>query len=231
MIFVDTILAEINLPELVAIQPICQDGALCFRYLLQGAIIGAAIAIPVGPIAILCMQYALSKGFRTAFAAGVGAALADMCFGLIAGLGLSVITDWIISNKCWIQMFGGFFLCYIGAELCFTKSHKAALIDEKASRLNALTSTFMLTLANPLTILAFMALFGTFGSVEATSNVKNTSLTVLGVFLGSLTWWTILTYAASKMRYFLTQKSLLRFREFGGAILLACGVYALLSCI
>ncbi|MFA6915987.1 MAG: LysE family transporter [Parachlamydiales bacterium] len=225
------ILAEINLTELVAIHPVCEDGVTCLRFFWKGAVIGAAIAIPVGPIAILCMQYALSKGFRTAFAAGLGAALADMCFGLVAGLGLSVITDWILYNKCWIQMLGGFFLCYIGAELCFTKSHKAALIDQKDSRISALGSTFMLTLANPLTILAFMALFGTFGLVEATNNIKNTTLTVVGVFLGSLTWWTILTYAASKMRGFLTDKSLLRFREIGGALLLACGVYALLACI
>lgn len=224
-------LTETNILNTLALTQVCEGDTTCLRYLWRGALIGAAIAIPVGPIAILCMQYAFSRGFRIAFAAGIGAALADMCFGLIAGLGLSVITDWIISNRCWIQMIGGFFLCYIGAELCFKRSHRAILIDEAASRMSALGSTFMLTLANPLTILAFMALFGTFGIADSSNNIQNASLTIGGVFIGSLAWWTILTYLASRMRGFLTEKSLLQFRKIGGALLLACGIYALIACI
>lgn len=189
-----------------------------------------AIAIPVGPIAVLCMQYALSRGFMIAFFAGVGAALADTCFGLLAGLGLTVITDWIFLNKCWIQLVGGIFLCYIGAELFFTKNHETILIDKKATPLNALTSTFMLTLANPLTILAFMALFGYFGLVNVSLSPKNASMAIFGVFIGSLTWWTLLTYIAAKLRPHFTDKGMIRFREFGGALLLLGGIAALLGC-
>lgn len=211
---------------------LCCDGDISTAsYLLYGALIGMAIAVPVGPIAVLCMQYALSRGFRIAFFAGLGAALADTCFGIVAGLGLSMITDWIIVNKCWIQMIGGVFLCYIGAELCFTKSHKAILIDKKATSTTAMTSTFMLTLANPLTILAFLALFGYFGLIDIANNTLPAALTIIGILLGSLTWWTALAYLASRLKPHFSDKALIRFREIGGALLLMCGIFAFVSCL
>ncbi len=210
--------------------PPCEGDPTCFSFLLHGAAIGLAIAVPVGPIAVLCMQYALSRGFLIAFAAGLGAALADTFFGMLAGFGLTMVTDWIFLNKCWIQLLGGAFLCYLGAELCFTKNHKTILIDDNTGPMTALSSTFMLTLANPLTILAFMALFGYFGLVNITDNTANASMTIAGVFLGSLGWWTLLTYLAARLRTSFTDKALLRFREAGGILLLLGGGAALLSC-
>jgi threonine/homoserine/homoserine lactone efflux protein len=44
---------------------------------LKGLLIGVAIAAPVGPIGILCIQRTIHNGFRIGLASGLGAALAD----------------------------------------------------------------------------------------------------------------------------------------------------------
>jgi threonine/homoserine/homoserine lactone efflux protein len=46
--------------------------------LLKGLIIGFAIAAPVGPIGILCIQRSLREGFKVGVLTGMGAATADV---------------------------------------------------------------------------------------------------------------------------------------------------------
>src|SRR5690349_3328709 len=52
--------------------------------LLNGAAIGFAVAVPIGPISVLCAQRALQEGFGIALASGAGAATAHAIFFLVA---------------------------------------------------------------------------------------------------------------------------------------------------
>lgn len=54
--------------------------------LLQGALIGFSIAMPVGPIGLLCIRNSLSWGARYGFTTGMGAAAADTLYGALASL-------------------------------------------------------------------------------------------------------------------------------------------------
>src|SRR5687768_12606285 len=51
---------------------------------LIGAAAGYAIAIPVGPIAVLIVRTGLRRGFRVAAVAGAGAATVDLIYAIIA---------------------------------------------------------------------------------------------------------------------------------------------------
>jgi putative LysE/RhtB family amino acid efflux pump len=53
----------------------------------------------------------------------------------------------------------------------------------------AFFSAFLLTLANPMTILAFAAMLGSFG---VGGSGAAAFMLVAGVFLGSMAWWTVL---------------------------------------
>lgn len=66
---------------------------------LKGLMIGLAIAAPVGPIGILCIQRSLHDGFKIGFMTGIGAALADGTYGLIAGFGLTAISTLLITQN------------------------------------------------------------------------------------------------------------------------------------
>src|SRR5580765_8151140 len=84
---------------------------------LKGLIIGFAIAAPVGPIGILCTQRSLHDGFKIGLMTGLGAALADGTYGLIAGFGLTALSSLLIAQQFWIRVIGGLFLLYLGIKL------------------------------------------------------------------------------------------------------------------
>ena len=61
-------------------------------WLMRGLAIGLAVAIPVGPIALLCMRRTLERGFLIGFGTGLGAAVADLLYSSIAAFGISART-------------------------------------------------------------------------------------------------------------------------------------------
>ena len=68
---------------------------------LKGLIIGFAIAAPVGPIGLLCIHRALINGFKMGLMTGLGAALADGIYGLIAAFGLTTISSLLVAHQLW----------------------------------------------------------------------------------------------------------------------------------
>ena len=81
---------------------------------LKALIIGFSIAMPVGPIGMLCIKNTLSHGFRIGVATGFGAALADSCYGFMAGGGLAFLSHFLLSNSSIIKIIGSAILLYLG---------------------------------------------------------------------------------------------------------------------
>ena len=86
---------------------------------LKGLLIGFAIAVPIGPNAIFCLQQSLIRGFKMGLAIGFGTALADATFGGVAGFGLTSVSSFLTSYSDWIQCLGGLFLIYLGVKIIF----------------------------------------------------------------------------------------------------------------
>ena len=68
--------------------------------------IGLLISAPMGPIGVLCIQRTLSKGRLAGFYTGIGAAISDLIYCLLTGLGLSFITDFVETNRNILQVIG-----------------------------------------------------------------------------------------------------------------------------
>lgn len=164
---------------------------------LQGLIIGLSIAIPVGPIGMLCLRRALQDGRLAGLVSGLGAATADAIYGIIAALGITVITDFLLAHRTALQLGGGLFLIYLGISISRAKPATAADRPPPKSLLSAFFSTLLLTLANPTTILSFLGIFAGLGVVSSRTSNTAAYLMVLGVFLGSAIWWIVLSFAAS----------------------------------
>lgn len=58
---------------------------------------------------------------------------------------------------------------------------------------HACITTFFLTLANPATILSFVAVFAGLGLGSIKTNYSEAIMLVLGITLGSACWWLILS--------------------------------------
>ncbi len=132
-------------------------------FLFKGLVIGFSIAAPVGPISVLCIRRTLAKGRLSGIVSGLGAATADAVYGCVAVLGLTFISNGLINQQVWLRLIGGLFLCYLGIKTFFAKPAKRTALAGGNSLAGAYTSTFFLTLTNPMTILFFAAVIAGFG--------------------------------------------------------------------
>ena len=157
--------------------------------LLSGIAVGFAVAMPVGPIGILCIKRSLKDGFKFGFATGLGAATADASYGMLVALGLGL--SGVLAYATALKIGGGALIILLGLlslRSFFKPGPRAELAAPKGGVVAAWFSTFLLTLTNPMTILAFVGLIAGLGTASAAGPY----LLVAGVFLGSLLWWLIL---------------------------------------
>lgn len=180
-----------------------------FGFLLRGLAIGLAIAAPVGPIALLCMQRTLAHGRAAGLSSGLGAATADAVYGAVAAFSLTLVSRALLADRAWIQLVGGALLLLLGLRML--RSLPRAVQDSAQER-PALgwnyASTALLTLSNPATILSFIAVFAALGLASAAKTPFAPALLVLGVFLGSATWWLVLTSVVARLRHRLPAQAL-----------------------
>jgi threonine/homoserine/homoserine lactone efflux protein len=194
--------------------------------LLRGFVIGISIAAPVGPIGVLCIRRTLADGKLTGFLSGLGAATADMIYGAIAAFGLTVIMDLLIGQANWLKLIGGIFLLYLGARTFFSKPADRPARSGRVGLLGAYLSTLFLTITNPMTIIAFVAIFaGTMPSGTDTSPL----VLVTGVFAGSAIWWLALSFGVGLMREQIGPNLMLWINRLSGLVITALGAVSLLG--
>jgi threonine/homoserine/homoserine lactone efflux protein len=203
------------------------------HYFAQGLMIGISIAAPVGPIAVLCIERTLNKGRWVGLISGLGAACADALYGCVAGYGLVFIADFLIDHTLWMRLIGGFFLCWLGIRTLTEKPPQTAaetkLKKQSFGLFHAWTSTFFLTLTNPMTLLSFAAIFAALGIAQKNTHYGSASLLVFGVFLGSAFWWLLLSSVVSIFRKKLTPNARRWINRFSGVTLLSFGLLALFA--
>ncbi len=198
-------------------------------YLIKGLIIGISIAAPVGPIGILCIRRTLAQGRIIGFFSGLGAATADALYGAIAGFGLTFLSNFLIGQQMWLRLIGGGLLCLIGVKTFLSKPVEQRASLEGNSLWSATLSTFFLTVTNPMTILFFAAVFAGLGVGNASDHYVSAGILVLGVFIGSASWWLILSGFTGLLRGMLNSKKLQWLNRIAGLIIIGFGLAAFLS--
>ena len=153
---------------------------------LKGIIIGFAMAVPIGPIGIMCIRKTLTEGRLRGLIIGLGAATADLIYGCVATFGLSVISSTLNHERLWIRLVGGALLLFLGIRTFRSIPVKLNLPENTKGILRSFLTTVFLTLTNPLTIFAFIAIFASLGLGSGLSYFSASSL-VAGVFIGSIT--------------------------------------------
>jgi threonine/homoserine/homoserine lactone efflux protein len=167
--------------------------------LLKGIAVGIVIALPVGPVGVLCVRRTIFEGLSFGLVSGLGAATADAIFGIIAGFGLTFIRDWLLSYQDWFGVAGGIFLLVVGIRALLQKGDQEPEPLDGEGLVTAYVSTFALTIANPITILAFAAIFARMGA-GGSAGLLGIGVLVGGVFLGSLLWWLGLSFGIAWLR-------------------------------
>ncbi len=199
----------------------------------KGMLIGFAIAAPVGPIGLLCIQRTLTRGRWSGVLSGLGAASADALYGCIAGFGLAALAGRLLAWQSELQIVGGLFLLCLGwrtgrappaVEQALTPPTRAGLAGDYLS-------TLALTATNPVTILAFLGIFTGLGLAAEGRDFAAAGLLVLGVFAGSLLWWLLLAGGVGGLRGRLTPGALRWINRISGGLIAGFGGWALLTAL
>ena len=198
-------------------------------FLFRGLIIGFSIAAPVGPIGVLCIRRTLANGRAHGFISGLGAASADALYGVVAGFGLTFISNFLVGQQLWLRLVGGLFMLYLGFKTLLEKPAEKAASAQGTGLFGAYTSTFFLTVTNPMTILSFAAVFAGLGLAGTNGNYASAAILVLGVFLGSAAWWFALTGVVGLLRERFDAEMMQWVNRISGAIIIAFGVVALVG--
>lgn len=196
--------------------------------LVKGAVIGFCVAAPVGPIGLLCIRTSITHGRLRGLACGLGAATADAAYGLVAALGLTAVTQLLLAHRSSIQTVGGAFLVLLGVKLALARPPASTgNLAGQGSHRGAYATTFLLTMANPATILSFIGIFAGVGiSVDRSGSAAAVPL-VVGVFLGSALWWVLLSAGASWLGGKLHPERLRLINVLSGIAIAAFGVWQL----
>jgi threonine/homoserine/homoserine lactone efflux protein len=198
-------------------------------FLGKGLLIGFSIAAPVGPIGVLCIRRTLAQGRIAGFLSGLGAATADALYGAVAGFGVTVVSGFLLEQRLWIQLAGGLFLVAMGVRTL--RAAPAAAAAEARPRGAGLAahylSTFLLTLTNPMTIIAFVGIFAALGIAAGGGSPAAAATLVLGVFLGSSAWWLFLAGGVGLLRDKFDPGRMRWVNRLAGAVLIVFGALAL----
>lgn len=130
---------------------------------IRGLVIGFAVAAPVGPIGMLVINRTLTEGRLSGLATGLGAAVADTLYGCVGAFGLTLISNLLMGYAPWTKLLGGLCLCCLGIKTIRARSGENSATASRAHPVVAFSTTVLLTLANPVTILMFMAVFAGLG--------------------------------------------------------------------
>ena len=141
-----------------------------------------AIQIPIGPISILCIRKTLELGIRGAILVGLGTALADSVYAIVAALGFSVVSETMTENESILKLLGGLFLLYLAYKEA--KSVDMSMSNEinikNQQNFRTIIETFFLNIISPVTIISFIGIFALV-DIMPTSTTEAVML-VIGIF-------------------------------------------------
>ncbi len=201
---------------------------------LKGFLIGVLVAVPLGPVGLLCFQRLLHDGPHAGLVSGLGAAAADTLYACIAGCGLAAFSDFILSQQATLRLAGGVFLMYLGVRAWRqpfqTQARPPALGGSASPRHDAkriFLSTFLFTLTNPILLLIFWAAFALLHIPPGWAALW----AVLGVAAGSASWWFVLAPWAARWRERLTWAQLHMVQRVAAGLLALFGLILLAEAV
>lgn len=198
---------------------------------LKGWIVGFSIAMPVGPIGMLCIQHALIRGMLYGLVAGFGAALADGIYGAIAGFGVTMVSNFLTTYQLWLHLAGAAFLWYLGFTILFSQPCSNNIEATRLTLKRVFFTTFALTLTNPMTIICFAGAYAGLGVCPTEEGLLSALMLTMGVLVGSAAWWLLLCTGVSMLGKKMTAPPTQWLNRISGGVLLTFALVASLTAI
>ncbi len=197
---------------------------------IKGIGAGFAIAAPVGPVGVLCIRRTLAQGQWVGLASGMGAVAADTAYACLAGFGLHYIHQLLAEYGPWLQLALGLVLLAVGIDTFYAKARKSERpVSDAGTIVGAFASAFAITLANPFTFFAYLAVFSAFQFAAAPGGISEAFLVAAGAMLGSAVWWITLAIASSSFSHWFHSGHLVWINRIAGLVIGMFGLWALVD--
>jgi len=198
-------------------------------FLLEGVLMGLVVAVPVGPLGLLCINRALMLGPTCGLFSGLGVATADALAAGIAALGITLVSGFLITHQLLLRLIGGLFLCFLGYKIYRTEPVAVAPIKHINGLVGAYATTFFLTVSNPVTFLSFVAIYAGWHVPSLHGHYIAAATLTLGVFTGSAAWWVGLFIGLTAFHDKFNLRFLFWVHRVSGAVIAIIGIGVLLS--
>lgn len=170
--------------------------------LVAGVVAGFAIALPLGPIAVLLVTEGIHNGHRRAAAGALGVASIDLVYAALAVIAGSAVTSVFAGREQAIGLVAAAILLVIGVRGLLLALRKPSSIDvAEVPATGGHHGTYWrfvaLTALNPPTALYFVALAATLAPRIGSGIVL--ALFPVGVFVGSAAWQLALAFGGSAL--------------------------------
>ena len=193
--------------------------------ILKGMAAGFTISMPVGPVAVVCINRTLRKGRVSGFLSGAGGATADALYALIATFGLTIVINFIKANMFGLQVIAGVVVLIFGVRIFISNPVKDYRNRgrEPDSLLSDYLSVLPLAFANPVSLFVYLGVFSGLSLPYTGSVSAKALLMVPGVIAGALMWWFTLSGLISRFRNRIKLRTLLWINRIAGSIIILFG--------
>jgi threonine/homoserine/homoserine lactone efflux protein len=196
-----------------------------------GFFAGLALAIPVGPMAIMLINTTLERGWRTGVAGASAMATVDFLYALTVFLLGHAIASFFATWGQLLSLLGAAVLLFLGVatlvrNLRLMKHASQDVTESKYASTPA--KTFFLfagaTILNPPTALYFLGIAPSVAQFESENFLISALVFALGVFVGSIIWQQGLALAGTTLRKFAQNRVRIFFGLLGGTLIIALAV-------
>ncbi len=195
-----------------------------FLVLIKGLLVGLAAAIPIGPVGLLCLERTVSYGWRAGVTSTLSMNLADILTAFLVLLFMTIISDFTTNYAWLVSLITGSVFAFIGFMLIMNSKKPLKPITPAQLAASGI-STFLLSLS-PATVAIMILLF--LRLELTTQEGLGLGLTLLGVFVGSVIWSSVILIGGHQLGKHL-KDNLPMFKRIAGCIFIAIGIYSAVS--
>jgi threonine/homoserine/homoserine lactone efflux protein len=182
----------------------------------------------MGPISMIGARRVLNRGRLAGFFSGLGSISVDILYGILAGFGITLVSNVIIQYHIFFRLAIAAVLIIWGVKYVIPHELNTITLPKSRNLARDFLSTFVLTVSNPVSILFFPTLFANFNFIVVRHNYSFVLLFMVGVLVGSVLWWILLCELIHRFKQKIIVKIPLLNQIFG-VVMIIFGILALIT--
>lgn len=194
-----------------------------------GLVSGFVITIPLGPINLTIINEGARRGFLWGLMIGFGAVTMDAIYCFISFAGFATVFDSRLV-KATMELLSFMLMVFLGFKFMFlhsvpSTSRSAERVEEKLHPHSAFMTGFVRVLGNPGVLVLWITVTGAFTANDWVSSTwLARSICIMGIAMGAMSWFVLLSYLVSLKHKQLSANTLIRMSQISGGFLLLLAV-------